>query len=162
MSELAALNRTGIITQGNSITIPVRPHFLFKNQTLQRHPPAVSFSGLPGQGLCPINAIQEYLTDTATAPHENRLFLNPKSKKPLSSDRLAYWLVQGIKALDPSIHSRAHDFRKWAFSVRWARRQQVVDILQSGFWTSAHPFLRHYLMQIQDPLPQFVAAGTTD
>ena len=162
VSELAALNRTGIITQGNSITIPVRPHFLFKNQTLQRHPPAVSFPGLPGQGLCSINAIQEYLTDTATTPHENRLFLNPKSKKALSSDRLAYWLVQGIKARDPSTHSCAHDFRKWAFSVRWARRQQVVDILQSGFWTSAHPFLRHYLMQIQDPLPHFVAAGTTD
>ena len=162
VSEIAALDRKGIIFGNNRITIPVHPQFIFKNQTMERQPPAVSFPGLPSDNLCPISAINLYIERTSGSSHQNRLFVNPVSGKPLTANRLSYWIVQAIRAIDPTIKVRAHDFRKWAFSVNWARRKQVTEILQAGFWSSSHPFLNNYLTQIDSPLPQFVAAGTTE
>ena len=55
---------------------------------------------------------------------------------------------------------RAHDVRKFAFSIHWARRADMSHILKHGFWASAHPFLHNYLTPLEGLLPGCVAAGS--
>ena len=89
------------------------------------------------------------------------LFLHPVSAVSLVVGRLNYWVVQAISAANVrGSVVRAHDVRKFAFSVNWARHADLQHILSYGFWASAHPFLSHYLTSCQSVFPAFVAAGS--
>ena len=75
--------------------------------------------------------------------------------------RINYWLVQAILAADV-VNSvvRAHDMRKFAFSINWARRADMSHIIKHGFWSSVHPFLNNYLTPLEGPFPECIAAGS--
>ena len=54
-----------------------------------------------------------------------------------------------------------HDVCKLSSSAYWACRTDLTTLLQHSFWASAHPFLRHYLVDLPDALTHFVADGAT-
>ena len=160
-SELAHFSRTGILFRSSGVTIPVLPRFLYKNQTIHRTPAPVSFTVLSGSSLCPVAALQDYITSSTRPPNSSHLFLNPTTSKPLTAGRLGYWLVQAIRQAGMQKNViKPHDVRKFAYSVSWARCTPIADILSHGFWASLHPFLRNYLQHIPNVLPHFVAAGS--
>ena len=160
-SELAHLSRRAIVDQGNSITLPLIPRFLYKNQTASRCPPPISFPTFPNSSVCPVETLRIFLRRTATWNHRDFLFINPVSHASLVASRVNYWLVQAILAADVGNSVvRAHDVRKFAYSVNWARRADMSHILKHGFWASAHPFLNNYLTPLEGPLPGCVAAGS--
>ena len=99
--------------------------------------------------------------DTANLPHRDFVFIHPSSSASLVAGRLNYGVVQAVSAANVrGSVIRAHDVRKFAFSVNWARRADLPHILSYGFWASAHPFLSHYLTTCPSVLPNFVAAGS--
>ena len=158
VSELSAMTRNGLMINNNSITLPLRKNFLYKNQTLTRTPSPITFTGLgPRHPLCPIYAIQLYLEKTKDSPHKGNLFLHPLTGLPLGGGRLGYWLAKAISKFDSSAKGRPHDLRKFAFSASWARGTHLNDIIRTGFWNSPNPFLNHYCIKINDPLPKCVA-----
>ena len=160
-SELAHLSRRAIVDQGTSITLPLIPRFLYKNQTASRCPPPNSFPTFPNSSVCSVETLRVFLRRTATWNHRDFLFVNPVSHSSLVTGRVNYWLVQAILAADVGNSVvRAHDVRKFAYSVNWARRADMSHILKHGFWASAHPFLNNYLTPLEGPLPGCVAAGS--
>ena len=99
--------------------------------------------------------------DTANLPHRDFVFIHPSSSASLVAGRLNYGVVQAVSAANVrGLVIRAHDVRKFAFSVNWVRRADLPHILSYGFWASAHPFLSHYLTTCPSVLPNFVAAGS--
>ena len=160
-SELAHISRRAIVDQGASMTLPLIPRFLYKNQTASRCPPPISFPAFPNSSVCPVETLRVFLRRSATWQHRDFLFINPVSHASLVAGRINYWLVQAILAADVGNSVvRAHDVRKFAYSVNWARRADMSHILKHGFWASAHPFLHNYLTPLEGPLPGCVAAGS--
>ena len=161
-AELAHFSRRVLVDSGTTLTLGVMPRFLYKNQSAGRTPPPVVvplFCGNPA--LCPDLALRAYKASTASLPHNDFVFLHPVSATSLVAGRLNYWVVQAISAADVrGSVVRAHDVRKFAFSVNWARRADLQHILSYGFWASAHPFLSHYLTSCQSVLPAFDAGGS--
>ena len=101
-SELAALLKTGIVFNDNGATIPVAPKFLFKNQSLNRTPPPVSFLQLGEEALCLVTVLHAYLSRFSPKSNLDKLFVNPNTSKPLTAKRLGYWLAQMIKLASTS------------------------------------------------------------
>ena len=161
-SELAHISRRAIVDQGSSITLPLLPRFLFKNQTASRCPPPISFPTFPtNPSVCPVETLRVFLRRTSAWDHKDFLFVNPVSHASLVASRINYWLVRAILAADVGNSVvRAHDMRKFAFSVNWARRADMSHIIKHGFWSSVHPFLTNYLTPLEGPFPDCVAAGS--
>ena len=156
-SELAHISCRAIVDQGSSITLPLLPRFLYKNQTASRCPPPISFPAFPDSSVCPVETLRVFLCRTATWTHRDFLFVNTVSHASLVASRINCWLVQDILAADVGNSVvRSQDMQKIAYSVNWAR----INILKHGFWASAHPFLHNYLTPLEGPLPCCVAAGS--
>ena len=161
-SEMSAFCRDGLITNNSGITIPLRPHFLYKNQTLRRTPPPIQVPYFHYPLLCPVAFLKRYLESCSPSDNSRALFVHPTSFTSLSAGRIGYWLVQAIRAAHanrPVV--KPHDVRKLAYSVNWARKTDLQAIVQHGFWASAHPFINNYLVSLPNPLPHFIAAGTS-
>ena len=158
-SELAATVRSGVQHDQSSITLPVAPTFLFKNQSLSNpSPPGIVFPSLPSnRNLCPVTFLSHYIHSTETLPHQGFIFIHPKTHAPLKAGRLSYWLARAIQTGDP-IGGSGHDLRKVGFSYAFARGLELSEIVKNGSWQSASVFIRNYLICTQ-PLPctQFVA-----
>ena len=108
VSELANLSRTGILYSQESVTIPVRKSFLFKNENIGRSPPPIHFPALDTDDpLCPVTHLKTYLERTHNLPHNDHIFVHPLSRKPLTSDRLNYWLAKSVLQTDISQKARA-------------------------------------------------------
>ena len=160
-SELAHISRRAIVDQGSAITLPLLPHFLFKNQTASCCPPPISFPTFPNSSVCPVETLRVFLRRTTTWNHRDFLFVNPVSHASLVASHINYWLVQAILAADVgNAVVRAHDVRKFAFSINWARRADMSHIIKHGFWSSVHPFLNNYLTPLEGPFPGCIAAGS--
>ena len=161
-SELALISRRAIVDQGSAITLPLLPRFLFKNQTASRCPPPISFPTFPtNPSVCPVETLRVFLRRTSAWDHKDFLFVNPVSHASLVASRINYWLVQAILAADVGNSVvRAHDMRKFAFSINWARRADMSHIIKHGFWSSVHPFLNNYLTPLEGPFPDCIAAGS--
>ena len=114
--------------------------FLYKNQASGCSPPLVSiplFRDNPA--LCPVVMLKAYLACTSLSTHRDYVFIHLTSS--LAAGRLNYWVVQAISAAN--VHGaviRAHDVRKFAFSMTWARCADLQHILLYGFWSSTHQF----------------------
>ena len=160
-SELSAFQRDGLIFTNSGVTIPLRPHFLYKNQTLRRTPPPIHVPTFHYPLLCPVSFLNKYLESSSPSDRSHALFLHPKTSAALTAGRLGYWLVQAIRFAH-SGHPvvKPHDVRKLAYSANWARKTDLQAIIQHGFWASAHPFLNNYLVSLPTPLPHFIAAGS--
>ena len=144
---------------GSSLTLGVMPRFLYKNQTAG--PPVTIPLFCDNPALCPVVGLRTYLACTADLPHRDFIFLHPSTSASLVAGRLNYWVVQAVSTANVrgSVIC-THDVRKFAFSVNWARRADLPQILSYGFWASAHPFLSHYPTACPSVLPNFVAAGS--
>ena len=70
-SELAACTREGITFDNNTVTIPTKEGFLFKNQTLNRTPPPVTFPSL----LCPFYLPEEVCGTPLLLDSQSYLYL---------------------------------------------------------------------------------------
>ena len=161
-SELSAFCRDGVIFTNSGVTIPLRPHFLFKNQTLRRTPPPIHVPTFNYPLMCPVRFLKRYIASCSPSDNSRALFVNPSSFASLNAGRIGYWLVQAIRnahADKPVV--KPHDVRKLAYSANWARKTDLQAIVQHGFWASAHPFLNNYLVSLPDPLPHFIAAGSS-
>ena len=158
-SELAATVREGISYDHNSLTLPVMPTFLFKNQSLTNPaPPGIVFPSLPtNPNLCPVSFLNKYIRDTQHFSHEGFIFIHPRSHKPLKAGRLSYFLAKAIATGDP-VGGSGHDIRKLSHSYAFARGLDIADIVKNGFWQSANVFVRNYLINTPSvPNKKFVA-----
>ena len=144
-SELAALDRTGIVFRQHSTVFPVKPGFIFKNQAQFHDPSLIDIPDLPGSSLCPIKAIKEYLADTA-ASREAALFLHPVSGVPLNAGRLAFHLAKTIDWLIPNALGKAHDTRKLSTTGAFCSGIPADKIVAAGSWKSSNAFARRYFV----------------
>ena len=136
----------------------MRKNFLYKNQTIKKFPPPITFPGLVDQfSLCPIKTLKDYIAATNELPHNGHLFLHPTSGKPLTSGRLNYWLTRSISRFDESLKGKPHDLRKYAFSASWLMGTPIDEIVKDGLWTTANPFLQKYCTPMPSPLPLCIA-----
>ena len=136
VSELAATSRTGISLTPSKAILPTSPGFIFKNQSLKNPlPPEIQFPALGRDNtLCPVAALKTYVARTSSLQHDNVLFANPTSGKPLAAGRLSYWLVRAIKLGAPLTPAPAgHDVRKIGHPVAFARGLDPQEILANGF-----------------------------
>ena len=159
VSEIAALTRDGIIyPSDNTVTIPTKEGFLFKNQSINRNPPPVNFPAIGNNDkLCPKANLLDYLEDTKNDDHEGYIFCHPQTGKTLRSGRISYWITQAIKLSSVNNLAKAHDVRKYSHSLSWTRGVPICDIIKHGFWQSKNTFINKYLVPVENVKFQCVA-----
>ena len=147
ISEMAATVRNGLkkVDSSKKVRLPVKPGFLFKNQRMGRTPPPIELAPL-GEGnseLCPVSTLRKYLevTKLKTGP----LFLNSKSGRPLLKSTLSKLICELIEEADPGSLPQAHDLRRTATSLAWARGLDPEEIAKRAFWRSSSIFIERYL-----------------
>jgi len=144
-SELSAIDHTTIRFSRDSVSMLPYCGFLYKNQSINRSPPVISFPILKNNdNLCPASYLRRYLTLRTPLCDSKHLFLNPRSNKPINAGTFCYWLSRAIRILTNS-RGFAHDVRKVAFSLAWTRRTTIQDITAQGFWSSSNVFISTYL-----------------
>jgi integrase len=161
-SELAALDRTKInFTPDGAVHIPVRKGFLYKNQSVTRAPPNISFPALQEEGtghvLCPVQALKAYLAKTADEP--TAVFRNSRTRKPLSSATIASTLCTVIDLAHPGQLPKGHDVRKQAASLAWTRGMPPAEIICKAFWATSSVFVSRYLHPVA-PTPCVALTAT--
>lgn len=144
VSEIAALSREGsVLRRDGSLTLAIRPGFLYKNQSARRTPPPVSVRPLPGDSLCPVAALQEYIRSSTSV--DGHLFTHPVSHRPLNRGQISGRVCRLIHRADPTGIPQMHDLRRAAASIAWTRGVPTSQIVQSAFWSSPSVFIRRYL-----------------
>ena len=160
VSELVALDRAAAQFLPNMAVISVKQGFLFKKQTATRNPPNISFPTLPeDKSLCPVLTLKQYIHRTRNLPHRGSVFLNFGSGLSLTADTLAYWMCKAIRLLVHCSNVRAHDVRKFSFSLVWTRGLPLDTIVKNAFWSSSNVSIRKYLIEVLDE-PPCVAGGS--
>lgn len=156
-AELAALTREGICTlQDGSLKVAVTPGFLYKNQAEGRNPPPVLVAPLPRNQLCPVASLKHYLEMSKLS--EGRLFIHPRSHRPLNRGQIALRVCTLIKEADPTGVPQMHDLRRAAASIAWTRGVPPSQIVKSAFWSRSDTFIKRYLRKC--PNPKCIALGT--
>ena len=155
VSELAAMTRIAVLftPDKGKVTIPIRPGFLYKNQSLAHSPPNIIIRALLNKDgshhrLCPVNALHCWLNHSQEWGSD-AVFLDSKSHCPLNSGRISSCLVRTINLAIPRSFAKAHDVRKISASLAWARGVPPQDIIRNMFWKSSTVFVKKYLI----PLP---------
>ena len=157
-AEIAAFQRTGFFTnRDGSVTVSLRPGFLFKNEAIDRRPPPVTVRPLSGSPLCPVSCLTEYLRRTQL--RQGALFVHPTSRRPLNRGQIALRVCTLIRFADPSGVPQLHDLRRAAASIAWTRRLPMAAIVQRAFWRSSNVFVDRYLREC--PAASCVALGTS-
>ena len=152
------MTREGITHMPHEIRIPTKKGFLYKNQSLSRTPPAISFPPLGHESnLCPGEALKSYIELTKEDPHEGYIFLHPVSGKPLKAGRISYWMTKAIQLTDEEVKGRAHDVRKVSWSISWTRGVPMDEIVKYGFWQSQNTFINKYLVPVSQIASKCVA-----
>ena len=90
--------------------------------------------------------------------------------KALSKDRLAHWIVEAIEmayrslGLEPPVGLRAHSTRGVSSSWALHRGVSVGEICRAAGWSSAHTFVRFYMLDVtESSVSQAVlGAGSTE
>ena len=165
VSELAAMSR-GSISFGEDrsrVTIPVKPGFLYKNQSMARAPPNITFPCLYNDDgshhrLCPVSALHRWLQVSDPWGHD-AVFINPQSKKPMNSGAISSYLVRTTNATAPRTFAKAHDVRKVAASLAWVRGVPPSKIIDFMFWHNTSVFINKYLVPIRERAKRCIAAG---
>ena len=136
-AEMAHFSRWALVDSRMTLTLGVMTRFFYKNSpqvvlclplrfpSSVKTPPYVWF--WPSALTLP----------KLPLPHNDYVFLHPVPASSLVAGRLNYWVVQAISAANirGSVIC-AHDVRKFAFSVNWARRADLHHILSYGFYFS--------------------------
>ena len=143
-AEIAALMRTGIVPRtSGELVLPVKPGFLFKNQSASRAPPPVLVKALPGSVLCPATAILAHVSRSDSP--SGALFTHPATGSPLNRGNIAHRICCLIQEADPAGVPKLHDLRKAAASIAWTRGLVIDQITKNAFWSSPHVFITRYL-----------------
>ncbi|XP_016369319.1 uncharacterized protein LOC107709377, partial [Sinocyclocheilus rhinocerous] len=161
VSELHALSVHSSCTKfslsGDKVFLKPNPAFLpkcfpaFTSEVLELsafHPPP--FSSTEDQrlnALCPVRALQTYMTRTSAFRKSDQLFISwapPHRGSPISKQRLSHWLVEAIAlayesmGVQPPGNIRAHSTRGLAASwASWAG-VSLQDICSAASWASPH------------------------
>ena len=118
VSELHAIFRPAIRLEDSQAILPVFPGFLYKNQRANATPEPIKVVALNPSGsphtLCPLYNLRKYLEKT---DRMDRLFRNPKTRKPLAKSSLAFRICKVIDLADPGKLPECHDVRKTAVSL---------------------------------------------
>ena len=157
-SELAAIDRERIEFRQQSVTLPVKPGFIFKNQAQFHAPSLIDIPDLPGSPLCPVDALRRYLASSQNG-ESSSLFLHPESSKPLNAGRLAFFLVKAIQWLLPGCLANAHDTRRLSTTHAFTAGVSASSIVAAGSWRSTNTFTSRYLVPIR-PRGSVVVART--
>ena len=150
-SELGALYRPALSFRNGKkeVLIPVRPGFLYKNQSQQRAPPNIHIKELQLNGishhLCPVANLHRYMALSKGPNVGDAVFLHPSTSCNLQKTSISSRLCALIEKACPGVIPRAHDVRKQAASLAWCRGTEPAEIIRSGFWSSSNVFISHYL-----------------
>ena len=147
-SEIAALVRHGVCWRSDgSAVLPVKPGFLYKNQSQNRSPPNIVIVPLPSQdksSLCPSYNQKLYLKRSSDG-QGNAIFLHPETGRNLQRPSLSSLLCSLIEEACPNSFPKMHDLRKQSTSLAWTRGVSPSDISAAVFWASSNTFVKHYL-----------------
>ncbi|XP_048011810.1 uncharacterized protein LOC125245326 [Megalobrama amblycephala] len=171
VSELHALSVhpscTKFSLSGDKVSLKHNPAFMpkcfpaFTSEVLELsafHPPP--FSSTEDQrlnALCPVRALQTYITRTGAFRKSDQLFISwasPHKGSPISKQRLSHWLVNAIalayesKGVQPPGNIRAHSTRGLAASWALFRGVSLQDICSAASWASPHTFVRYYRLDV--------------
>ena len=114
VSELANLSRASMLVSPNNtqITLPVRPGFLYINQTMSRTPPNIVIKALrEGSShhcLCPVDALLHWIDLTKNWGSDS-VFLSAISKKPMNRGAISHLLVRTINLASPNTFAKGHE-----------------------------------------------------
>ena len=146
VSEVAAMHLPLFFNDNeNTVQIPVKPGFLYKNQRAGRSPPNIIVKGLSGgpREWCPLLALKMYIHKCGV--YSGPLFRNSRSMCPLRPQTISRLLCGVIEEAVPDCIPKAHDVRKAAASLAWTRGLKMEEITQRAFWSSSNTFIDHYL-----------------
>ena len=132
--------------ENSQLRIPVKPGFLYKNQRVGRSPPDIIIKSLPeNRSLCPVTALNLYIGRDRRS--SGPLFVNSKSKRPIKAPSVSSIICNLIEEADPGQMPKAHDLRKKAASLAWARGLKVQEITNRAFWSSSDVFISRQMYQ---------------
>ncbi|XP_056091163.1 uncharacterized protein LOC130070700 [Rhinichthys klamathensis goyatoka] len=171
VSELYALSVhpscTKFSLSGDKVSLKPNPAFMpkcfpaFTSEVLELsafHPPP--FTSLEDQrlnALCPVRALQAYMTRTNAFRKSDQLFVSwapPHRGSPISKQRLSHWVVDAVtmayeaKGVQPPRGIRAHSTRGLAASWALFRGVSLQDICSAASWASPHTFVRYYRLDV--------------
>ena len=147
-SELNAVQRAAITFRSTrEVLLPVKPNFLFKNQSMKRTPPTIKIKSFPGidPELCPVLTLKTYIERTREIVKGDSLFLHPITGRNLQRPSMSLKITSLISQACPNSIPLMHDVRKQAASLAWARGVEPGEIVESVFWSSSNVFIKHYL-----------------
>ena len=156
---------------GKKATLSLSPEFVAKTQKPGDpataygpvHIPALSSQVGPGEPdalLCPLRALQAYLTRTAASrPSCHRLFVSTVAvlnHKLVSKNTISFWIKSVIRhaydsVSDPDIQlwkASAHEVRAIATSLRFRQNSSIAEVMSAASWRSRSTFAAFYLRDI--------------
>ena len=162
VGELQAVS-SSVSSSGGDIFLSYLPEFLAKSESAVNPLPRYfwvrslqDFVGnLPDELLlCPVRALQIYLTRTSSlSPQPRSLFVSPR---PLSKNTLSLFLRSVILQSLPCSSSassssslRAHSIRGMAASTALSLVMSLASILEAATWSSSTVFTLFYLRDVQ-------------
>lgn len=163
VSEISALQRSKLAFSRNNqtVTIPVRKGFLFKNQRQNKKPPNIVIQALGSvrnpHPLCPVFHLRRYLRISTSDKGDDAMFINSNSGRRLTPPTISQLLCNFINESQPGVIPKAHDIRKIASSLAWVRGVSIADITDRGFWKTPNVFINKYLTPIRSDPGQCVA-----
>ena len=116
--------------------------------------------GEPDALLCPLRALQAYLTRTAASrPSCHRLFVSTvavNSHKLISKNTISFWIRSVIRhayesVSDPDLQlwkASAHEVRAIATSLRFKQNTSIAEVMLAASWRSRSTFASFYLRDI--------------
>jgi hypothetical protein len=159
--ELQAISRDprDVIVSAKGIHLRTVPGFLPKSSVVNHDPkpffiPRLTpFSGndTDDRLLCPVRAVNFYLTATGGPKAGERLFRLVQKEGAPSSQTVSAWIVKCIKlCYSTEVKAKAHEVRR--VSSSWAYHggtHSMEDILCAGSWASHTTFTSFYLADVR-------------
>ena len=123
-------------------------------------PPSLSVKRYDADNcLCPVRALKQYLSSTASFRHgKRRLFIsmNPRYNRDIKKSTISRWIKSLIVlAYDhysshiDSVNVKAHELRAISSSLSAMLGTPVEAVMRAAFWRSATTFISYYIRDIQ-------------
>ena len=159
----------------SSVSLLTDPAFLAKNQLSDKGSGLIVIPALPcndtgNQCLCPVRALDHYLSRTLNLrlPGSTRLFIPiKKGVQDLSPKSISTWICKTVmlayKSSSTDVLSRtqvkAHEVRAIASSWNVFNAASMTEVLSAGFWRSDSTFYNHYLRSMPQHCDNLYSLG---